>query len=124
MRPRDFILAAAFAALPGASGAADDPYTTTIKLVQEQLHILGFYSGTIDGNLAGDTQAALAQFQLSRLLPADGAVDKRTLDALGVAPEESASTGASAPSGEGAAPENPAAEKPATEKPAAEKPGT
>lgn len=103
MGPRA-ILAALVLAACGAALAEDDRSTTVIKLVQEKLHIHGYYSGLIDGNPAGDTQAALAQFQLSRSLPADGSVDPRTLDELGVVLDEPASIGASSPPGTPLAP--------------------
>jgi peptidoglycan hydrolase-like protein with peptidoglycan-binding domain len=85
--------------------AEDSAAVTTVKLAQEQLHHAGFYSGRIDGNLAGDTQAALAQFQLSRQIPASGSLDETTLAALRVeretevaaAAEPSAAAGGSAP---------------------------
>lgn len=68
-------------------------YLNSVKLVQEQLHLQGFLSGPIDGELGGDTQAALAQFQLSRNLPVTGSPDETTLAALGVEREQPASTG-------------------------------
>lgn len=85
--------------------AEDSAAVTTVKLVQEQLHHTGFYSGRIDGHLVGETQAALAQFQLSRNIPASGALDEVTLAALRVEPqtevaaaaEPSAAAGGSAP---------------------------
>ena len=82
----------------------DAPDKLTVKLVQEQLTRLGFYSGLIDGDLSGDAQAALTQFQISELLPASGGLDDDTLKALGVERprERSAAAGGSAP---GASPE-------------------
>ena len=68
-------------------------YLNSVKLVQEQLHRQGFLSGPIDGELGGDTQAALAQFQLSRNLPVTGSPDETTLAALGVEREQPASAG-------------------------------
>ena len=112
MIPRTLFVALAVLAASGPVLAEDDRATTTIKLVQEKLHIHGFYSGLIDGNPAGETQAAIARFQLSRSLPADGSPDKRTLDELGVVLEEPASTGASSPPAEGASPETPRSDKP------------
>ena len=113
MIPRSLIVALAALAASGPVLAEDDRATTTIKLVQEKLHIHGFYSGLIDGNPAGETQAAIARFQLSRSLPADGSPDKRTLDELGVVlEEEPASTGASSPPAEAASPETPESGKP------------
>lgn len=75
---------AAIVALSLAAFAADTAAVTTVKLVQERLHHLGFYSGLIDGRLQGDTQAALAQFQRAELLPVSGMLDDATLGALGV----------------------------------------
>jgi peptidoglycan hydrolase-like protein with peptidoglycan-binding domain len=76
---------AAAAALTLGAYAADTPGETKVKLAQERLHHLGFYSGLIDGQLQGDTQAALAQFQRAELLPVNGMLDDATLGALGVA---------------------------------------
>jgi peptidoglycan hydrolase-like protein with peptidoglycan-binding domain len=77
-------LCTAFAALAFSLGAfaADSAAVTTVKLAQEQLHHAGFYSGRIDGDLSGEAQAALVQFQLSRGIPASGALDDATLAAL------------------------------------------
>jgi peptidoglycan hydrolase-like protein with peptidoglycan-binding domain len=84
--------------------AQDTPAETTVKLAQEQLHILGFYTGRIDGDLSGDSQAALTQFQLSRNIPASGTLDEETVKALGIQREQdpTAVAGGSAP---GASPE-------------------
>ncbi len=81
-------LCAALAALAFSlpAFAADSAAVTTIKLAQEQLHHEGFYTGRIDGALVGATQAALAQFQLSRGIPASGALDATTLAALRIKP--------------------------------------
>ena len=94
------ILAAATLALSCGAFAADTPAETTVKLAQEQLHHLGFYTGRIDGNLSGEAQAALTQFQLAQQIPASGALDDETLKALGVQREQdaSAAAGGSAPS--------------------------
>ena len=54
------------------------------KQVQERLHAQGFDAGPVNGAFSSKTQAALVQFQLSRLLPASGALDDRTLSELGV----------------------------------------
>ena len=83
--------------------AADDPTTGLVSRVQERLTALGFYGGEVNGDLGGDTQAALAQFQLSVPMPAGGQLDDATLQQLGVAREdvhrddagESAASGAS-----------------------------
>lgn len=83
-------LCAAFAALAFSLGAfaADSAAVTTVKLAQEQLHHAGFYAGRIDGDLSGAAQAALVQFQLSRGIPASGALDDATLAALRIEREQ------------------------------------
>jgi peptidoglycan hydrolase-like protein with peptidoglycan-binding domain len=61
-----------------------DPYNGLISEVQEQLIALGFDPGPVNGDWNTKTQAALAQFQLSRILPAGGQLDEQTLSELGV----------------------------------------
>src|SRR5512134_4189854 len=63
---------------------ADHPYTGFISEVQEKLRSLGFDPGPVNGDFGFDTQAALAQFQLSRTIPASGQLDDQTLEVLGV----------------------------------------
>jgi peptidoglycan hydrolase-like protein with peptidoglycan-binding domain len=60
------------------------PYTGLVQEVQKKLHQQGFDAGPVNGDLSGKTQAALAQFQLSRGVPASGQLDDQTLAALGV----------------------------------------
>jgi peptidoglycan hydrolase-like protein with peptidoglycan-binding domain len=73
------------------------PYTGFISRVQEKLHALGFDAGPVNGDFGAKTQAALAQFQLSRIIPASGQLDDVTLAELGVARDDAqASAGASA----------------------------
>ncbi len=80
-----------------------DPYTDLNKQVQEKLQALGLYNGPVNGDFGFYTQAALAQFQLSVLLPASGMLDETTIAALGLEPamavagEASASAGADQP---------------------------
>ena len=54
------------------------------RQVQEKLTAQGFDAGPANGAFTSKTQAALVQFQLSRMLPASGALDDTTLSALGV----------------------------------------
>ncbi|HYG54814.1 MAG TPA: peptidoglycan-binding domain-containing protein [Burkholderiales bacterium] len=61
-----------------------DPYTELVKRVQERLHANGYDIGAVDGVLDMRTQRALAQFQLSRNLPAGAQMDDETLRELGV----------------------------------------
>jgi peptidoglycan hydrolase-like protein with peptidoglycan-binding domain len=64
--------------------ASPGPYTEFTKQVQERLHEQGFDAGPVNGDFGSKTQAALAQFQLSRALPAGGQLDEQTLAELGV----------------------------------------
>jgi peptidoglycan hydrolase-like protein with peptidoglycan-binding domain len=74
-----------------------DPYTGFISRVQEKLRALGFDAGPVNGHFGGKSQAALAQFQLSRAIPASGQLDDQTLAELGVERDGAdASAGASA----------------------------
>jgi len=85
--------------------AAPDPYAEINKLVQEKLQGIGLYDGPVNGDFGFNTQAALAQFQLSVPLPASGMLDEQTLAALGLQPDESGanpSAGASPPAEQGA----------------------
>lgn len=74
------------------------PYDDFIKRVQEKLRGLGFDAGPVNGDFGEKTQAALAQFQLSRTIPASGQLDDQTLAELGVIRDEAqAAAGPSAP---------------------------
>jgi hypothetical protein len=78
-----------------------DPYSGFITRVQEKLREAGFDAGPPNGDFGTKTQAALAQFQLSRDLAVSGQLDDPTLAELGVQREAAqASTGASADSAE------------------------
>jgi peptidoglycan hydrolase-like protein with peptidoglycan-binding domain len=90
-------------ALPDPAGQpSPDPYTGFISRVQEELRALGFDAGPVNGDFGAKTQAALAQFQLSRAIPASGQLDVQTLAELGVKRDDppdsaAASAGASIP---------------------------
>jgi peptidoglycan hydrolase-like protein with peptidoglycan-binding domain len=73
-------------------------YTGLVVGMQERLNALGFDAGPPNGDFGAKTQAALAQFQLSRAIPASGQLDDPTLAELGLkrAPSD-ATAGASAP---------------------------
>jgi len=60
------------------------PYSPLIRRVQEKLHAYGFDAGPVNGDFGAKTQAALAQFQLARDLPASGMLDDATRADLGV----------------------------------------
>jgi hypothetical protein len=68
----------------GALASESDPYDGFIREVQEELRALGFYAGPVNGDFGEKTQAALAQFQLSRVIPASGQLDDQTLSELGL----------------------------------------
>jgi peptidoglycan hydrolase-like protein with peptidoglycan-binding domain len=110
MIARFAIALAAALLLPCGHAWAQDS-TDFIKSVQEKLNQLGFYAGPVNGDFGPHTQAALAQFQLSRTLPASGQLDVETSLELGVARDATAAGGASAaPRGDSrASPENPSA---------------
>lgn len=61
-----------------------DPFTGFISDVQAKLKELGFDAGPVNGDFGAKTQAALAQFQLSRTIPASGQLDDETLSELGI----------------------------------------
>jgi hypothetical protein len=50
--------------------------------IQGRLRHLGFYDGPIDGEMAGEMEQAVQEFQLSAGLEPDGALDERTRNAL------------------------------------------
>src|SRR4051794_7363146 len=47
-------------------------YSEFIQVVQRRLHEEGFAAGPVNGDFGTKTQAALAQFQIARALPASG----------------------------------------------------
>jgi peptidoglycan hydrolase-like protein with peptidoglycan-binding domain len=78
---------------------AAGPYADLVRQLQEKLHALDFDAGPANGAISTKTQAALAQFQLSQLIPASGALDQRTLLALGLDPAALMSAGENASAG-------------------------
>ncbi len=68
--------------------ATSHPYSGLISQVQEKLRELGFDAGPANGDFGAKTQAALAQFQLSRTIPASGSLDEQTLAELGLVTED------------------------------------
>lgn len=71
--------------------AAPGPYDDLIKQVQQKLHAEGFDAGPVNGDFGTKTQAALAQYQLSKGMPVSGALDDPTLKELGVPADAQAS---------------------------------
>jgi peptidoglycan hydrolase-like protein with peptidoglycan-binding domain len=85
------VAADAFSSLHPEAAIPDPPERVTpgahagfISRVQEKLNALGFSAGPVNGDFGEKTQAALAQFQLSRTIPASGQLDDTTLAELGV----------------------------------------
>jgi len=64
-----------------------DAYSGLVSKVQEKLRAHGFDAGPVNGDFGAKTQTALAQFQISRTIPASGQLDDATLAELGVARE-------------------------------------
>ena len=60
------------------------PYAGLISQVQQSLHAQGFDAGPVNGVFGTKTQAALAQYQLAKAIPASGMLDDATLRELGV----------------------------------------
>ena len=69
---------------PTADTGAPHVYQDFISEVQAKLNALGFDAGKPNGDFGAKTQAALAQFQLSRTIPAGGQLDDLTLHELGL----------------------------------------
>jgi hypothetical protein len=88
-----------------------NPYTDFNKRVQEKLRELGFYTGPVNGDIGPNTQAALAQFQLSVPIPASGQLDELTVAALGVERDATTPGGVSQDSAAGAMPAQQPADK-------------
>lgn len=129
MAPLAAVAAGAFTALHPEEAYPDPteqvsphPYTGFITRVQEKLGELGFAAGPANGDFGAKTQAALAQFQLSRAIPASGQLDDETLAELGVqrdSPEAAsdAASGASIDPAAATAPAGTSAERTAEPKP-------
>ena len=79
---------------------SSDPYQPLVRQVQERLHQLGFDAGPVNGEFGEKTQAALAQFQLSLVIPASGQLDQLTLNELGVSNESASAGGTAVPESE------------------------
>jgi peptidoglycan hydrolase-like protein with peptidoglycan-binding domain len=83
-----------------AQQVSSDPYQPMVRQVQERLHQLGFDAGPVNGEFSEKTQAALAQFQLSLVIPASGQLDALTLNELGVSTESASAGGSATPESE------------------------
>ena len=65
--------------------AAVNGYTVgQVRQVQQTLHRLGYYNGSVDGDFGPNTQNALERYQLSAGEPVTGTLTRGTLGRLGV----------------------------------------
>ena len=55
---------------------------TKVKKLQQALHLLGYYSGDIDGDYGGQTVAAVKRFQKNRSMKEDGVAGSTTIRVL------------------------------------------
>jgi murein L,D-transpeptidase YcbB/YkuD len=55
--------------------------------IQKALQAAGFYNGPIDGDMGANTMSAIADYQKSKGLAADGYITVETVKALGVSPK-------------------------------------
>lgn len=67
-----------------------------VSQVQKKLKSLGYYSGSVDGIYGSGTEAAVKKFQSAKGLTVDGICGVRTLSALGLTSQSSASHAVSA----------------------------
>ena len=93
---------------PPTEQTSPEPSGDINRRVQEKLRERGFYAGPINGDIGPNTQAALAQFQLSVPIPASGQLDELTVAALGVERDATTPGGVSQDSAAGAMPAQPA----------------
>jgi hypothetical protein len=79
-------------------GSAD---SSTIRSAQQALDDKGYDAGSADGRMGPRTESALKQFQQAQGMPQTGALDSKTLSALGVSQGGGASSASSSsgPSG-------------------------
>jgi peptidoglycan hydrolase-like protein with peptidoglycan-binding domain len=75
------------AALPASMPPAESLRPSSVRLVQERLHSLGFYAGPVDGVWGQSTENAVQQFQHGRGLQPNGQLTQPTVDGMGLAPD-------------------------------------
>lgn len=56
----------------------------TISSVQQRLQRLGYYDGTVDGEMGSQTSAAIRRYQLAERLKVTGELNPQTLKSLGI----------------------------------------
>jgi peptidoglycan hydrolase-like protein with peptidoglycan-binding domain len=75
------------AVLPPPVPSADTLRPSAVRVVQERLHNLGFYTGGVDGVWGQSTQSAIGQFQQNRGLQPNGQLTPATVTAMGIPPD-------------------------------------
>lgn len=76
---RTFVHLLLFLLIPLACLQAD-----TVSDVQNRLKRLGFYDGTVDGQMGSQTSAAIRRYQLAENLKVTGELNPQTLKSLGL----------------------------------------
>ena len=56
----------------------------TIQATQSRLAKLGYYGGTVDGQMGSQTSAAIRRFQIAENLKVTGELNRQTLERLGI----------------------------------------
>jgi peptidoglycan hydrolase-like protein with peptidoglycan-binding domain len=75
------------ALLPQPVPAADTLRPSSVRLVQERLRTLGFYTGGVDGVWGQSSANAISQFQQNRGLQPNGQLTPATATAMGLPPD-------------------------------------
>lgn len=60
------------------------PADQTISVVQQKLKRLGYYDGTVDGQMGSQTSAAIRRYQLAENLKVTGELNTQTANSLGL----------------------------------------
>lgn len=81
------LLATQQAALPPPVPSADTLRPSSVRVVQQRLKALGFYSGNVDGVWGQSTQTAVGRFQQNRGLQPNGQLTTATTAAMGLPPD-------------------------------------
>lgn len=74
------------AAVPPPVPPAETLRPASVRILQERLRNLGFYSGGVDGVWGQSTQGAIGQFQQNRGLQPNGQLTPATIAAMGLSP--------------------------------------
>jgi peptidoglycan hydrolase-like protein with peptidoglycan-binding domain len=81
------LLATQQAVLPPPVPPADSLRQSSVRVVQQRLRSLGFYTGNVDGVWGQSTQFAVGQFQQNRGLQPNGQLTPATTTAMGLPPD-------------------------------------